>query len=369
MENYISEQNQIDEGTTSNHDSPIVLFHKHCLDGRAAAWALFQRFGSNADYIAIGHNGDGQKAIEKALEATNEEKDVYIVDYTPSKEAIIQLLEKSKSVTIADHHVAAKEKTSGIASEKLTVFFDPNESGASLTWKTLVENYIEKREDPWFLEEVRKIDLGTANDLHEPQTEHITTILDNIARGDFWKTIENFSHFDEIGKDRAIEENKDLISKEDDKVKGLLKKTNHITTQINDESGNIKIPIINIETEISNISRNLWREMGKDDTKSPVIMAFYVDDKNIAHVSVRHNIYSEESNGIHVDDVARYISKNPNDGGRETAAVMHINPDFLNKLSSNGEDIALPKKDMTAKNSEGAERFINNNTCGIRKGR
>jgi len=341
MEDHTSKDSG--DNISGKHDEPVILFHRNCLDGSASAWGLFQRFGNDADYIPVGHGNNPQDAIDEAVGTANENKDIYVVDYTPSEENILHLLEHSKSVTIADHHPSAIENSSNIFSDNLTVIYNPNESGATLTWDTLVREHIPTRDDPWFLEDVKRIDLGTAEHLHDPETEHITTILDNVPRDDFWKTIEAFSKLDRLGKELSIKNNDDLIQKDEKEVTDLISKTQHISASIKKGDPEIKIPIVDAGTEISNVSRNLWKEMGKDDVDSPIVMAYYIDDDDIAHVSLRHNIYSNSETDISVDEIAKHISQDAQNGGRETAAVMHVEADFLSTLFSKKE----PNKNTT----------------------
>jgi oligoribonuclease NrnB/cAMP/cGMP phosphodiesterase (DHH superfamily) len=120
----------------SDTNSPIILFHAHCLDGFGAAYAAWKYFGDNASYFPVSY-GDSIEHIDTVG------KDIYIVDFSFPPEQVAKMLEVATNVTIIDHHktfIDAVESDgycneNGTPWERLDIHYDLNKSGAVLTWE------------------------------------------------------------------------------------------------------------------------------------------------------------------------------------------------------------------------------------------
>ncbi len=315
--------------------APLILFHRHCLDGSASAWLLHLRFGTIADYHAIDHNNE-QTTIAHIIASSSFQRDLYIVDFTPLHHHLQQLLHHFKSVTIADHHPAALEETRQIDDARLTLFFSLHESGTTLTWQHLVTPHLSLPQ-PWFLETIKQIDLNLHHSQHADDNA-IISLLNHINKTDFSLTIEQFNHLHTIGRKAAITEGK-LTQKADDiHLQFLLSRHVHfLHTAIASSMPAIDIPLIHTRTSINLTPLKMWDLIGKAHPNAPLLMAFYIGkDDNLAHVSLRPN-FAENSphknTPLNVDHIAKFLSQNPRDGGREHAAVMHITREKLNSLS------------------------------------
>ncbi len=145
-----------------------VLFHKNCPDGYASAFACWQVFGDDAQYLPVVY---GEPCPEIPRDHT-----VYIVDFSYPAATLQALLAarlnlgKSREpyVTVLDHHVSAQRDLESLVRQEirgLDVRFDLQESGASLTWKhlhgyrSLSEEGAEPGEMPLFFAYVRDRDL------------------------------------------------------------------------------------------------------------------------------------------------------------------------------------------------------------------
>lgn len=117
-----------------------VLFHCHCPDGHASAFACWQRFGDEARYIPVAY---GEPCPE-----IDDDHNVYIVDFSYPAETLQRLLaarigrrtRAGAVVTVIDHHASAEQDLLPLARQQLPgllILFDMRESGASLTWKYL----------------------------------------------------------------------------------------------------------------------------------------------------------------------------------------------------------------------------------------
>ncbi len=103
----------------------IILYHKNCDDGFGATWAAWKKFGNKAKYIGINPGDEPPKGLAG--------KDVYFLDVSCSPEAARRLLKITRSLTIIDHHISAKNIAHLIPNSLFN--FDFTISGAVLAWK------------------------------------------------------------------------------------------------------------------------------------------------------------------------------------------------------------------------------------------
>lgn len=101
----------------------VVIYHADCPDGFGAAYAAWKKFSDTASYLPCRAGGDLPKDITG--------KEIYIVDYSFSKEILQQLLNTNKSVVVIDHHQTAKEAVTSFPQN----IFDNDHSGAVLAWQ------------------------------------------------------------------------------------------------------------------------------------------------------------------------------------------------------------------------------------------
>lgn len=102
----------------------VVMYHADCRDGFGAAYAAWKKFGENASYIP---RKTGNDVPPEGL--TN--KEIYILDYSFSKETLQTLVDTNTSVVVIDHHITAKEAVESFSGN----IFDNDHSGAVLSWK------------------------------------------------------------------------------------------------------------------------------------------------------------------------------------------------------------------------------------------
>lgn len=115
----------------NNGKKAVVIYHDNCVDGFASAWAfhaLKEKDYASVEYVAAKY-GDDPVLITF-------ESNVYILDFSFSREQILGISRRVNHVTILDHHKTAAadlenwtEKPSNV-----TIVFDMNRSGAGITW-------------------------------------------------------------------------------------------------------------------------------------------------------------------------------------------------------------------------------------------
>ena len=138
----------------------VVIYHgADCMDGFGAAWAFHMwkevEYGSeNVQYIPCNY---GQDIFSFGYSFVG--RDVYIVDFSFSREVLTMIAEDANYVLVLDHHKTAEEALEnwGDKPVNMEIVFDMKKSGAGLTWDRFSKglkvsayliNYIEDR-DLW----------------------------------------------------------------------------------------------------------------------------------------------------------------------------------------------------------------------------
>ena len=138
---------------------PICIYHGHCDDGFAAAWAV--RFAAGKDAFEF-YPGVYQQDPPDVTD-----RHVLMVDFSYKRPVLERMAAVAKSVVIFDHHKTAAEDLSDLPTPPpfaewprkppigLSAIFDMSRSGAGLTWDLTSGgerpgfiNYIEDR-DLW----------------------------------------------------------------------------------------------------------------------------------------------------------------------------------------------------------------------------
>lgn len=117
---------------------PLVIYHADCTDGYGAAFAAWLKLGDQAEYVPMSY-GD----IDTHLDYTG--RDLYILDFSFSREVMDHMFANAKRVIWLDHHKTAfemwceTEREQHIELHALpeghVVVLDNNKSGALLAWE------------------------------------------------------------------------------------------------------------------------------------------------------------------------------------------------------------------------------------------
>jgi len=112
--------------------SILVITHGGCPDGTAAGFVMNLKYPEAVVYGAQIRNFADDKKLQEIISAFDK---LYIVDYSYSKDTIINLCGHFQSVTIYDHHVTAqKDLVFDVKPENLNVVFDMNRCGTEICW-------------------------------------------------------------------------------------------------------------------------------------------------------------------------------------------------------------------------------------------
>lgn len=118
-----------------------IIYHAACPDGFGAAFAAWKHFGAAARFCPM-HHGEAWEPLELAGH------EVFILDFSFSRDALEAMASRAHSVTQIDHHASARSpwltlllpqengsQRFGHPTLPLTVIFDLNKSGARLAWE------------------------------------------------------------------------------------------------------------------------------------------------------------------------------------------------------------------------------------------
>ena len=121
----------------------ICIYHANCDDGFAAAYAVWERFGDDVEYVACQYGQD-------APDVTG--KDVLIVDFSFKADVMNALGSAARRVIVLDHHKTAEAELSGFMKlecaggpfekrhadrmiDGVGVCFDMQKSGCRMAWE------------------------------------------------------------------------------------------------------------------------------------------------------------------------------------------------------------------------------------------
>lgn len=132
----------------------VVLYHKSCFDGTAAAWAFKEfiktispsQIKKEIEYIPVSHSANVPEETKG--------KRVLILDYCFKQDKLDALIEQASYVLILDHHKTTESIV--VTSTKCKLILDMKRSGAEMAWdyfhrgipRPWVINYIGDR-DLW----------------------------------------------------------------------------------------------------------------------------------------------------------------------------------------------------------------------------
>lgn len=162
----------------------VVMYHGDCLDGMGGAYAAWKKFGDTAEYKAL-YRGD-------ALPDNIEGKEVYLIDFSFSKDTMLAMEKQTKRLIVLDHHASIQEAVEAVSEH----VFDLNRSGAGIAW----EYFHPGQPLPKLLAYIQEGDLWRFN---LPESKVVSAYLGTIAL-DF-ETYDKLAHeFEDEAKFKEI---------------------------------------------------------------------------------------------------------------------------------------------------------------------
>lgn len=125
------------------NNKTLVIYHKNCADGMAAAWAAYTYFNDTAEYLAMNYNDPAVKLENDSLTfpVPLSGRKVFILDFSFKPDIHAAIVVEAAEVVWLDHHKTAFEDRGldpAKAYEQRTgrdvCVLDPHMSGCLITW-------------------------------------------------------------------------------------------------------------------------------------------------------------------------------------------------------------------------------------------
>lgn len=123
-------------GTDENKIRYTVIYHANCMDGFGSAWAAHKFLPESAvEYIACKY---GEVPVVDLAG-----KELFILDFSFSRDILTQYALAAKSVVVLDHHKTAAADLELWEAKPKNVYieFDMGRSGAAISWDYFSANY------------------------------------------------------------------------------------------------------------------------------------------------------------------------------------------------------------------------------------
>lgn len=281
---------------------PLVIYHAHCTDGYGAAYAAWEKFGGDAEYLPMNY-GD---ALDPS-KIQYEDREVYILDFSLPKPIMENLTKTASRVVWLDHHKTAFEMWFGsfqpgdrieVESSKLHIILDDNRSGALLAW----EYFHPVVEVPSLIRHIDDRDRWVFKYM-DSKAVHA-----GLATMKPW----SFMQWRELNLERVIQVGQVILNKIEQEVKGAAKKTTRCTMM------GLEGLAVNATTNLSEVGHELANMSGTYG------MVYYIDADKRVKVSLRSNAEYD------VSIIARFF----NGGGHMNASGCEISVQQLMSILS-----------------------------------
>jgi oligoribonuclease NrnB/cAMP/cGMP phosphodiesterase (DHH superfamily) len=267
------------------NQKPLVIYHKNCLDGFAAAWCFHHLEADGFEFYAASYNKPPPDVKGRF---------VYIVDFSYPRDVTEQMLETAAFIVILDHHESAITRLSDLEHSNLYKVLDKTKSGAMLAW-----DFCFWTQAPKVLEHIQDRDLWL---FKLPNTRQIAAV---VALGGF-----SFEAYDKLmldpDLDRMIIEGFVLEKQQQKAVKDL----SELCTRPMNIGGYI-VPCANVPPMFAS-------DMGNLLSKDEPFAATYFDTNHSRMFSLRSS-----PQGINVAKIAEHYGG----GGHEHAAGFKVDRD------------------------------------------
>lgn len=132
--------------TEDQKRQPLVIYHKHCLDGFTAMWCAYRAIGGVGGDIEVWGMNPGQKPPSDVTG-----RDVFILDFSFRRADLIRMHEQANSLLVLDHHKSAEEELGALDFCQ----FDMERSGAGMAW----DHFFAPVKRPWLVDYVEAQDI------------------------------------------------------------------------------------------------------------------------------------------------------------------------------------------------------------------
>lgn len=263
--------------------SYLVLYHKNCQDGLAAALAVRKYLWDNS--LMKGAKFQTAQYGDPAPDVTG--LNVVIVDFSYSRDVLLEMKSKAQGIIVIDHHQTAQEALDGLD----FCIFDMSKSGAVLAW----EYFHPDKPLPRLMQYVQDRDLWK---WELPFSQEVSAALRSYKP--FLNEQERF--LDDNSLAGLISEGAAILRYQQQQIDfALSQKMEYVSI------GGYSVPCVN--------STHLISEMGNEIAKGQPFAALYFDTADKRVVSLRST-----DEGVDVAEIAKMYGG----GGHRNAAGFTV---------------------------------------------
>lgn|GEM_PF-3923761 len=264
----------------SNNNNIYVFYHSPCLDGSLAAWAAHKVFGDSAKYIGAGYRS--YENIKEALSAEQGKAKIFFLDYVPSTEVLLWILENGHNVEIYDHHEVSFSTIRGLEGKNLSCVLDCEKSGAGISWDEFI-----KQPRPLLVNTIEAIDIGRSEFFDsDDQCYNVSAFFYGLSLSKIGDIHHIFALFDKFSNWK-MEEFEKMGCEHREKFKLLIPEALKDVEYVNiPQLGLEEIPFVN--TDIYCHGGDLTREIFRKYDSTVAMIWFQEGDDNY-RINVRSN--------------------------------------------------------------------------------
>lgn len=301
---------QEDQDTPQQPDSkPLVVFHKSCCDGFAAAFAagIFLGF-DEVEFLAADYHDAPPDVTDRV---------VYVVDFSYKRAELEVMANAAEYITIIDHHVGAIKDLAGFEHPNVSLHMREGISGGKLTWEVLNQVSGAARSDPptlfTFLED---------HDLWTKKYAESTPIATAVYASGVIESL-NWELFrDWCSAEMAITDLSYLGMAILRANKNTIKKIIGHNLRVYKFMGHM-VPIINMPYEFASVAGEVLYEEGY-----PFVMMYeeWMPNAEYPHGLRKWSVRSKQGVGPSIQNLCRYLGGNGHDhaAGFVTSSTENI---------------------------------------------
>lgn len=276
---------------------PLVIYHKNCSDGMAAAWTFWNIHKDAFEYSAASYNGKVPDVLDR---------DVYLVDFSYKRNILELIMAYSNKIVLLDHHQSAIEELWDIEEHNFDMSRCSTEkSGAMLAWEYNAEIHHMKTKPPHLLLYIQDRDLWK---FELPNSREINAALKLYDQS--FEVYDRLMRLTKAGLKGLIKEGTLLLNKQAKDIESILRYNTRVI-----KVGDHDVPFIN-----SSMYRS---ELGSAASVGFPFAAIYSDSKEYREISLR-----SQPEGLDVSEIAKKFGG----GGHKHAAGFKVKRDhFLAK--------------------------------------
>jgi oligoribonuclease NrnB/cAMP/cGMP phosphodiesterase (DHH superfamily) len=181
-------------------ETAVVIYHANCTDGFASAWAfqlLKAKDYKDVSYIADTYGGEPNKG-EEVLDG----KDVYILDFSYTRDELIRMCVYANKVILIDHHKTAQEALENWEDKpaNLEINFDMSKAGCLLTWEYFneVENTLSHETPPKLIQYIADRDIWAFKLSNSKEINAVVAITPHIFREYHFLNEDLYCEYDKV---------------------------------------------------------------------------------------------------------------------------------------------------------------------------